>query len=435
MSALDRIKKVATNTTPSWSIRAPTPRLKQFSKWLTTHAITLAEAGTQGYAPDVKRRLVVMNLIAYMIGITTFGYALQYSFMSFEDYKPVILLNTALLFTAFTVPFSHRFGDICGGLIIIVTEYAAFITFTYYLGRDAGVHLQYFVASAAPIVVFGLNRPWITFPAIAIGIALHLTSWFMFPPGTAALNPPQAVIDSIYIQAAISTGVLTAAAVYYSIMFAEHAKAETDALLHNILPDSIVERLKSESDDVIADSFAQASILFADITGFVALARKLGAEKTVELLNNIVMRFDDLAKKHGVEKIKTIGDAYMVAAGIPEPKADHTQRLARMGLDMLSVVARVREETGLDVHMRVGMAAGPVMAGVIGTQKFSYDVWGDPVNLAARLEGKSKPGKILVCPGCFEKLSKEFSLEPHGKIEIKGVGLQETWYLVAESEA
>lgn len=213
---------------------------------------------------------------------------------------------------------------------------------------------------------------------------------------------------------------------------AEAAKAETDVLLRNILPDDVVERLKANPGTAIADSIPEASILFTDISGFVALSRELGASQIVSLLNRIVSEFDALAEKHGVEKIKTIGDAYMVAAGVPTPVSDHSQRLARMGFDMLDVVARVRAETGYDLQMRVGLASGPVTAGVIGTKKFSYDIWGDAVNLAARLENKSRPGRILICPTCRTRLEDEFHFESHGEIEIKGVGLQETWFLVPD---
>jgi adenylate cyclase len=131
-----------------------------------------------------------------------------------------------------------------------------------------------------------------------------------------------------------------------------------------------------------------------------------------------------------VEKIKTIGDAYMVVAGLPEPVPDHTARLARMAFDMLACIERLRAETGLSINIRIGLASGPVTAGVIGTKKFSYDVWGDPVNLASRLEGLSTPGRVLVCPACRAKLAGAFAFESRGAIEIKGLGAQETWFLV-----
>lgn len=390
----------------------------------------LAEAGTAGYPTDVKRRLMILNLIAYLIAVSTLVYAIQHAFLDYEKYRPVILINLALVAVAVLVPLSHRINDVAGGIIIVTFEWIALYLFAEYLGRSSGVQLQYIVASAAPFVVFGLKRLWIIIPIILSGLALHLLSWFWYPHSEALIHADREVIDSIYIQAAITTFGLIAASVYYAFRLAENAKAETDTLLRNILPDSIVERLKGRPGEIIADSFHDASILFSDISGFVPLARQLGAAKTVELLNAVVTGFDALAERHGVEKIKTIGDAYMVAAGVPEALPDHLERLARMALDMQSLMALMRRERGLDVHIRIGLASGPVMAGIIGRQKFSYDVWGDAVNLAARLEALSQPGRIHVCPRCKPKLDSEFVFETRGAIDIRGVGAQETWFLV-----
>jgi adenylate cyclase len=170
--------------------------------------------------------------------------------------------------------------------------------------------------------------------------------------------------------------------------------------------------------------------MFADITGFVSMARSLGPDRTVALLNQLVIAFDELADRHGVEKIKTIGDAYMVASGVPTPRPDHIAALADMGLDLVAAVKRVSAEENIAISVRVGMASGPMMAGIIGKNKFSYDVWGDPVNLASRLEQSSTPGSIAICPGCAKDLDGSFILEPRGTIDIKGVGPQQSWYLV-----
>jgi adenylate cyclase len=272
---------------------------------------------------------------------------------------------------------------------------------------------------------------WLIIPSIIIALVLHLACWFLFPSSAAAIAAPQDVLDSLYTQAVITTFGLIAAAVFYAFRLAENAKAETDALLRNILPDTIVERLKAKPSEHVADTFPEASILFADITGFVPLARKLGAGDTVALLNSLVSQFDDLAERHGVEKIKTIGDAYMVASGVPEPTPDFALRLARMALDMQEAVRALRAETGYDLAMRMGLATGPVMAGVIGRQKFSYDIWGDAVNLAARLESTSIPGRIHICPVSREKLGDLVVVESRGAIEIKGVGEKSTWFLDA----
>jgi adenylate cyclase len=393
----------------------------------------LAEIGTHGYRPDVRRRLMILNMIAYLVGITTAVYALQQTSLDYEKYKPVIWINAALVWLAVVVPLAHRLSEIAGALIILASEYAALYLFTMYLGSSAGIHLQYFVVAAATFVVLGLERLRLIVPLVLIALLLHLASWFQFPPSRALIAAEPDVLNSLYVQAAITTVGLIAASVYYAFRLAENAKAETDNLLRNILPDPVVERLKARPAEIIADSFEDASILFADISGFVALAHRLGAERTVGLLNAIVTEFDRLAEAHGVEKIKTIGDAYMVAAGIPEPASDHLERLATMALDMQRVMAGVREREKVDLAIRIGMASGPVMAGVIGRKKFTYDVWGDAVNLASRLEGLSTPGRILLCPRCKDRLAPRFMFESRGVVEIKGVGAQETWFLVGRS--
>ena len=393
----------------------------------------MSELGTEGYPADTKRGLKILNLIAYLIAITTLIYAIQHTFLDYEKYKPVIWINIGLVFTAIAVPFSHRISEIAGGLIIVISEFIALYAFTYYLGRSAGVHLQYFVGAAAPFVVFGLTRLWLTIPVVLAAVVLHLYSWFQSPDDYARIHADPDVINSIYVQATITTFALIAASVCYAFTLTEAAKAQVDSLLRNILPDTIVERLKMKPDDSIADNFSNASIMFADITGFVALARKLGAQKTVTTLNDIVTVFDDLSAKHGVEKIKTIGDAYMAAAGVPEPAPDHTDRLARLALDMQDYLKDMRRDTGLDLNMRIGIASGPIMAGVIGKKKFSYDIWGDAVNLAARLEGLSEPGRILICPTCKKNLADRFQYESKGLVQVKGVGKQEAWFITSAS--
>ncbi|MGH1419265.1 MAG: adenylate/guanylate cyclase domain-containing protein [Hyphomicrobiaceae bacterium] len=406
--------------------RLPTVRAaSKASKWL-------AEAGTAGYDPETKRRLMIMNFIAYLIAVTTLVYAVQHIFLDFEKYKLLIYINLALVATAIVIPLSHRINEMAGGMVLLISEYVALFVITKILGTDSGIHIQYFIVAAATFVVFGLERWRLIIPLIVIATILHLYAQARYPTENALIETDPAMLWSIYTQAAITTMALIAACVFYSFSLVESAKEETDKLLRNILPDKIAERLKEKPGEAIADSFDDASILFADITGFVAMAREMGAAQVVDILNNLVSQFDALAAQHGVEKIKTIGDAYMVASGIPEPTHDHLERLARMGHDMLATVAKVREETGLPLNMRVGIATGPVMAGVIGTRKFTYDVWGDAVNLAARLENKSQPGRILICSSCHETLQHLFKFEPRGAIEIKGVGMQNTWYLGQE---
>ncbi|MEQ1651961.1 MAG: adenylate/guanylate cyclase domain-containing protein [Hyphomicrobium sp.] len=389
----------------------------------------IAAAGTAGYPPDTVRRLKILNVIAALIALTTSIYAVQLAVGDYETMRPVVWINIVLALFAAAVPFAHRINDTAGGLLLVAAEFVALYGFTAFFGRSGGAPMQYIVAAAAPFVIFGLERLWLVITIVVMALGLHLVAWFSFTRSNALLHVERDMLDSLYLQGAITTFGLIAASVYYAFSLAERAKAETDTVLRNVLPDSVVERLKSNPDETIFDGFASASILFADITGFVSLARSLGPEKTVALLNRLVSTFDDLAQRHGVEKIKTIGDAYMVASGVPIHRPDHLQALAAMALDMLDATKAVATETGLALNIRIGMASGPMMAGVIGTKKFSYDVWGDPVNLASRLESASAPGRILICPQCFDALEGLFKLESRGLIEIKGVGQQEAWYL------
>lgn len=406
---------------------APMRKLRAFGR-------ALAAAGTEGYPADVRRRLKILNVMCYLIATTTLLYAIQQAATDYAQYAPMVHLNLALVATVLMVPLAHRINDIAGGLLLVAVEFAALIGFASFFSREGGGHLQYLIAAAAAFVIFGLERLWLILGVIFLAVVLHLYVWYHFPVSGPVTADQQAVMDSLYTQGAITTFALIAASVYYAFSLAEQAKAETDAVLRNVLPDPIVERLKANPGGLIADSIDDASVMFADISGFVALSRRLGAHATVDMLSRIVSEFDTLATRHGVEKIKTIGDAYMVVAGLPEPVPDHTARLARMGLDMLATVERLRTDGGISISLRIGMASGPVMAGVIGTRKFSYDVWGDPVNLASRLEGQSLPGRILICPQCRDKLGDGFVFEARSPIEIKGIGAQEAWFLLSERQ-
>ena len=208
---------------------------------------------------------------------------------------------------------------------------------------------------------------------------------------------------------------------------AEQEKSE--ALLRNILPTSIAERLKAATR-TIADHFESASILFADVVDFTPLAQRLTPAEMVGMLDQLFSRFDALVELHGLEKIKTIGDCYMAAAGVPNPREDHARRAALLALDMRDAVATsaIAGEPGFE--LRIGINSGPVIAGVIGTKRFLYDLWGDAVNTASRMESHSTPGEIQITRTTYELLKDEFVCRRRGTILVKGKGRMETWYLV-----
>ncbi len=170
-------------------------------------------------------------------------------------------------------------------------------------------------------------------------------------------------------------------------------------------------------------------MLFGDIVGFTALSSKTSAAEIVEMLNGLFRRFDQTAGELGIEKIKTIGDCYMAVCGLPSPCADHTERMALMALRMLEATRQYGQEKGLNLQLRIGLNSGPVVAGVIGATKFIYDLWGDTVNLASRMESTGVPGEIQVTRSVYERLKNNFEFTSRGAVQVKGKGEIETWLL------
>jgi adenylate cyclase len=202
----------------------------------------------------------------------------------------------------------------------------------------------------------------------------------------------------------------------------------SERLLLNVLPAPIAARLKD--GEVIADGFDAVTVLFADIVGFTPFAQARPPAEVVAVLNQLFSAFDELADQHRLEKIKTIGDAYMVAGGLPLPRADHLGAMAEMGLDMCAAVDRFRSASGIDLAIRVGIDSGPVVAGVIGHRKFSYDVWGDTVNTASRMQTHGLPACIHVTGNVYEHLRDRYTFEERGVVDIKGKGSTTTYLLV-----
>ncbi len=206
-------------------------------------------------------------------------------------------------------------------------------------------------------------------------------------------------------------------------------QARSERLLLNVLPQSIALRLKA-GEEKIAECIDDASVLFADIAGFTPLSAELGAEQVVDLLNDIHSAFDAIVERRNLEKIRTIGDGYMVASGVPVPRPDHAHALVDAALEMLAFVRAWDSPYAARVHYRIGINSGAIMAGVIGRAKFSYDVWGDPVNVASRMESHGLSDCIQVSEATYQLIKDDFITRPRGAIEIKGKGEMRTWFVL-----
>jgi len=208
-------------------------------------------------------------------------------------------------------------------------------------------------------------------------------------------------------------------------------KDKSERLLLNVLPQDVAEVLR-DGEETLAEQYESVSVMFADVVGFTPFAAGVEPRRMVALLNEVFSEFDALALRFGVEKIHTMGDGYLAVAGAPRRRPDHAQAVARMALEMLRWLEEQRERMPAELQFRIGINTGPVVAGVIGTSKFQYDVWGDAVNLASRMESHGVPGRIQVAPATEELLRHEFELTHRGPIEVKGKGVVETWFLEGE---
>ncbi|MGK7923351.1 MAG: adenylate/guanylate cyclase domain-containing protein, partial [Trichodesmium sp.] len=209
----------------------------------------------------------------------------------------------------------------------------------------------------------------------------------------------------------------------------QESHEKSDRLLMNILPEPIAFKLKHDTS-AIADYFEESTILFSDIVGFTPLAAKISPIKLVDLLNQIFSQFDHIAEFYGLEKIKTIGDAYMVAGGLPVPKKNHAEAIANMALDMQQEIIKFTTDIGQKFQIRIGINSGPVVAGVIGKKKFIYDLWGDAVNVASRMESSGEPGKIQVTSHTYDLLKEQYIFAERGIIRVKGRGEMMTYWLL-----
>jgi adenylate cyclase len=246
-------------------------------------------------------------------------------------------------------------------------------------------------------------------------------------PSAAAI--PTGVQVTFFVLNILGVSVTAYLLLQYSVRARDAALAQSDGLLLNVLPRSIAQRLKRDPG-LIAERFEEVTVLFADVADFTPFAERTSPERTVGVLNEIFSAFDRLTQERGLEKIKTIGDAYMAAGGLPERRSDHAEAVAGLALAMQSELARVCIALGLGLTIRIGIDTGPVVAGVIGRHKFTYDLWGDTVNTASRMESHGIPGRIQVTEATHQRLRDRFQFEDRGEIEIKGKGRLRAYLLV-----
>jgi adenylate cyclase len=390
----------------------------------------LASCGIAEGDPDsLRAQKVVLTLSASLITMLSFAWVGTYLALG--------------LTVAAAIPFTYQLASVVSLVIFARTK-----SYRFFRDSQAAMMLvlpfllQWTLGGFAPSSAVSL---WAL--VTAIGTLFFFTAsgsvpWFI---AFVTLTVISGIIDSSLSAHAASiprnirtaffvlniTGVaLTAyAMLQYAVRARDQAFAESESLLLNVLPRSIAERLKRDRG-VIAESHPAVTVLFADVVDFTPFAERTEPERVVGFLDTIFSAFDHLAEKHGLEKIKTIGDAYMVASGLPDERPDHAEAMAEMALDMQDAIAALGQELGLPLALRVGLHSGPVTAGVIGRHKFIYDLWGDTVNTASRMESHGIPGRIQVTETTYRILRDCYSFEKRGVIDVKGKGPMPTYLLV-----
>jgi class 3 adenylate cyclase len=307
------------------------------------------------------------------------------------------------------------------------------------------------LASVVILQVYYLSDYTSIYPAVPLSVALAtawtaghrrwsllVAAWYVLGPLAYAVarsqevRTPLRLLGDAVSNAAMFAAVLVLGEAVRSRQALAVEQQRSEQLLLNVLPAPIAARLKA-GEDVIADAFPDVTVLFADLVDFTRRSQRIGPGQMVATLNELFSAFDELAQRHGLEKIKTIGDAYMVAGGLPNPRPDHAEAVAEMALAIRDEVARRGDPSGRPLQVRIGIATGPVEAGVIGTTKFSYDLWGDTVNTASRMESHGIPGCIQVTARTYQRLRDGYQFQRRGPIPVRGMGEMVTYLLVGRN--
>jgi class 3 adenylate cyclase len=408
-----------------------------FREWANSVIRRAAAMGSQpSDTPDERLRKSALVLSSLLITIL--------SFIWVGTYAALGLWRSAL------IPFAYQVASLVGLVFFArtkrypayrVSQVAMFLLLPFLLqwslggfAESSAVALWAFVAPLGALVFYGPRQAIGWFGAFLAMVALSAAIDGVLPEPAEGI--PRSIVVAFFALNIFGPAVVTFALLEHFVRSRDRAhrllgleQERSEALLLSIFPRAIAERLKI-SQGVIAERSEEVSVLFADITGFTPTAERLPAEEVVVMLDEIFSAFDELVAGHGLEKIKTIGDGYLVAAGIPTPRTDHAEAAARLALAMRQALAEL--PVASDLSLRVGIDSGPVVAGVIGRTKFSYDLWGDTVNTASRMESHAPPGAIQVTERTYRRLEDGFVLEQRTGVAVKGKGEMRTYILLGE---
>ena len=341
--------------------------------------------------------------------------------MRWGVFIPLLVVGLALTFT----PFFARLWEWTAVAIAVAT----LLVWVYYVSRVQTLPLEYGYVGVILITAFSYTLLRLRFAFVVLITVVGIAAYLPYALTASYIVPVSLVLATLYL---VSFGILGGLAAYRMERFTrqlflrerqlDQERARSDGLLLNILPQAIVEQLKTSPSGRIAQAFDQVSVIFADAVGSTEQAARCTPEEFADALDELFRAFDAIADRYRLEKVKTIGDAYMAVAGAPVPIADHADAAVAMALDILAEAGEIRWPSGDPIEVRVGVASGPAVAGVIGVRKFAYDLWGDTVNLASRLEEYGEPGRVLVSDSTARQLTDRYDFAPAEILDVKGKG-------------
>jgi adenylate cyclase len=408
----------------------------EFPPWLDR----LVSVGIVSPDPQVVRGQRCVNIAAYATVATALSHLVMNSIHDFQGLLIINIYNLISIGGGLLIPRLHRFGPHVGAIVLILLVLVIHSLVVWSFGLSSGLQIYFTVGGGAILYFFGVQnwRLFLVFFGCFV-IALFVSINFASIEG---LDIPEdrAFREHLASQGLINAIIINAALLFYALAALRRAEVQledqherSEALIQTVMPRPIAERLKA-GEERVADRIDMLSVLFADIAGFTSAAHELPPDKVVEFLDAMVCTFDALAEAHGVEKIKTIGDSYMAAAGFDGHAAESAIAIGRFALAMLEAIERQPSLAGRKLRMRIGIHCGEATAGVIGATRFSYDVWGDAVNFASRMESHGLPDRIQVSEAFHDLTKHAFDFEERGSTDIKGLEAAKTYFLVRERQ-
>jgi adenylate cyclase len=394
----------------------------------------LISAGIVSGDPDLVRRQKVANLVAYASAINAANRAVSYFFFEFTEFWFAFAFQLTLVVCALLTPQLHRIGKNAAAISLILWYMAGIFFTTFMFGLQTQSH-AFFVLSGVMIFLFGVEN-WRLFLFCIAAIVVEMIVVLNYAPEQGVVTDER-LLHSMGMQSMLTAVTINAVVVFYALytlrrteLELRRERARADAMVATVLPDSISARLRAQPERRIADRIDQASILFADLEGFTTAAHGEPAETVVAYLDDLVRAFDQLLETHGVEKIKTIGDAYMAAGGLRGEGAVGAVAMGNLALAMLAFQEARAPLGSRRLRLRIGIHTGPAIAGVIGDTRVAYDIWGDAVNTASRMESHGIAGRIHVSDAFRRAAGDAFEFEDRGEIDVRGLGRVRTHFLL-----